>query len=426
MISIRAERLGKCYRSKSRSHQRALRQVIADAMLSPFRLVGGRRPSTDNEDLPRDFWAIRDVSFELSSGDVLGVVGRNGAGKSTLLRLLSFITEPTSGFAEIHGRVGALLEVGTGFHPELTGRDNIFLSGAILGMRRTEIASKLDEIIAFSETGRFVDTPVKFYSSGMYMRLAFAVAAHLEPDILLVDEVLAVGDAAFQKKCLGRMGEVAGSGRTVVFISHNASAVERLCNKVLLLEGGTAAAFGTDVSGLMRRYTVQSEGDGPVTEWINTGDQHSSPGFTPRSMCLTARDGTRLQMPIQNTEETFLQIQARVDALDPGLVIGYALYTEEGTLLYWSYHTDLEETHWPRVPEKSDFVLRAQLPRRLLNEGTYRVELVVALHFRDFLIHPGSGPAVFLSVLGGLSDSPHWMARRPGILAPVLEWSLVR
>ena len=191
-----------------------------------------------------DLWALKDVSFEVKRGEVVGIIGRNGAGKSTLLKILSRITEPTSGRAEIHGRVGSLLEVGTGFHPELTGRENIFLNGAILGMHRVEIQRRFDEIVAFAEIERFLDTPVKRYSSGMYVRLAFAVAAHLEPEILLVDEVLAVGDAAFQKKCLGKMGDVAKQGRTVLFVSHNMAAVQSLCKIAVLLRGGLIAARG--------------------------------------------------------------------------------------------------------------------------------------------------------------------------------------
>ncbi|HET59761.1 MAG TPA: ABC transporter ATP-binding protein, partial [Chloroflexi bacterium] len=200
-----------------------------------------------------EFWALKDVSFEVKRGEVVGVIGRNGAGKSTLLKILSRITEPTTGHAEIHGRVGSLLEVGTGFHPELTGRENIYLNGAILGMKRTEIARKFDEIVAFSEIEKFLDTPVKRYSSGMYVRLAFAVAAHLEPEILLVDEVLAVGDASFQKKCLGKMGDIAGEGRTVLFVSHNMAAVQSLCSKALLLVHGQIDAIG-DVDSVIQGY----------------------------------------------------------------------------------------------------------------------------------------------------------------------------
>ncbi|MEQ1885612.1 MAG: ABC transporter ATP-binding protein [Bryobacteraceae bacterium] len=244
-IAIRVEGLGKQYRIGKVARYETLRDKLSEGIAAPFRKVGSLLRGGGGESRDSElFWALKDVSFEVPRGSVLGVIGRNGAGKSTLLKLLSRITEPTVGRAEIHGRVGSLLEVGTGFHPELTGRDNIFLNGAILGMKKTEIARKFDEIVAFAEVEKFIDTAVKHYSSGMYMRLAFAVAAHLEPEILIVDEVLAVGDAAFQKKCLGKMDDVAKHGRTVLFVSHNMTAVESLCSKCVLLSQGSVQMIG--------------------------------------------------------------------------------------------------------------------------------------------------------------------------------------
>src|SRR5580704_6050815 len=228
---IHVEGLGKLYRVGERERYFALRDVISRALLAPFRR-NGARASVDY------LWALRDVSLDVKQGEVLGLVGRNGAGKTTLLKLLSRITRPTTGFAEIRGRVGSLLEVGTGFHPELTGHENIYLSGAILGMSRVEIDRKMDAIVAFAEVERFLSSPLKFYSTGMQMRLAFAVAAHLEPEILLVDEVLAVGDLEFQKKCLGKMQEVSRSGRTIVFVSHQMGQMRRLCERVIWIDGG--------------------------------------------------------------------------------------------------------------------------------------------------------------------------------------------
>src|SRR5271163_4827498 len=215
----------------------SLRESIATSIKAPLRLLSSRNRKKDS-DGKSHFWALNDVGFEVERGEVLGLIGSNGAGKSTLLKVLSRITRPTTGRVELYGRVRSLLEVGTGFHPELSGRENVFLNGAILGMKRAETARKFDEIVAFAQVEKFIDTPVKHYSSGMYMRLAFAVAAHLEPKILIVDEVLAVGDADFQKKCLGKMGEVARGGRTVLFVSHNMAAVRNLCSRVLLLVGG--------------------------------------------------------------------------------------------------------------------------------------------------------------------------------------------
>src|SRR2546421_2955217 len=240
---IQVEGLGKCYSLRHNRPERytTLRDVIADKAKRLFRPNGGgSKPQTPGSERPskEDFWALRNFSFDVRQGEVVGIIGRNGAGKSTLLKILSRITEPTEGRVVLGGRVASLLEVGTGFHPELTGRENIFLNGAILGMTRHEIRRKFDEIVAFAEVEKFLDTPVKRYSSGMYVRLAFAVAAHLEPETLIVDEVLAVGDASFQRKCLGKMGEAARGGRTVLFVSHNMAAVKSLCTRAGLLEEG--------------------------------------------------------------------------------------------------------------------------------------------------------------------------------------------
>lgn len=251
-VVIRAVGLGKRYligHQVQAERYKALRDVLARTAKGMARsardMLHGRQLIAGDE--VEEFWALKDVNFEIKRGDIVGVIGRNGAGKSTLLKILSRITEPSIGRVEINGRVASLLEVGTGFHAELSGRENIFLNGAILGMSRAEIKQKFDEIVAFSEVEKFLDTPVKYYSSGMYVRLAFAVAAHLEPEILVVDEVLAVGDAEFQKKCLGKMGEVAGHGRTILFVSHNIGAIKHLCAKGLLLESGRVAADGAIV-----------------------------------------------------------------------------------------------------------------------------------------------------------------------------------
>jgi lipopolysaccharide transport system ATP-binding protein len=273
-VAIRVEGLGKRYRLGQQVGYKTLRETLLTAYHTPTRVIGERllrmrqlpsatrlEPSpmsyeplaTSHE--PNHIWALKDVSFEVNRGEAIGIIGRNGSGKSTLLKILSRITAPTEGRAEIRGRVGSLLEVGTGFHPELTGRENIYLNGAIIGMRKTEIDRRFDEIVSFAEIERFLDTPVKRYSSGMYIRLAFAVAAHLEPEILMVDEVLAVGDAEFQKKCLGKLGSVAESGRTVLFVSHNMSAISALCKKAVLLEAGRVIARD-EVKEVINKYTL--------------------------------------------------------------------------------------------------------------------------------------------------------------------------
>ena len=257
--AIRTEGLGKRYRVGQLQRYKALRDVLTEVISAPFRLALNDRHRGDTGHPGNHFvWALRDVSFEIKPGEAVGIIGRNGSGKSTLLRVLSRITEPTEGLSRVRGRVGSLLEVGTGFHPELTGRENIYLNGSILGMRKRELDGKLDAIVAFAEIEEFIDTPVKFYSSGMYVRLAFAVAAHLEPEILLVDEVLAVGDAAFQKKCLGKMGEVGRHGRTVMFVSHQMNAIRRLCSRVLWLETGRVKMFDSTVKVVSAYETALS------------------------------------------------------------------------------------------------------------------------------------------------------------------------
>jgi lipopolysaccharide transport system ATP-binding protein len=250
-VAVRIENLSKQYRiGGPQARYKTIRETLMDMVAAPARRLHRLgRPAPPEETI----WALKDVSFEIERGEVVGIIGRNGAGKTTLLKILSRITEPTTGYAEIKGRVGSLLEVGTGFHPELTGRENIYLNGAILGMRRAEIDRKFDEIVAFSEIEKFLDTPVKRYSSGMYVRLAFSVAAHLEPEILLVDEVLAVGDAAFQKKCLGKMGDVASKGRTVLFVSHNMAAISALCPRSVLLEEGRLV-YDHDTHEVIEQY----------------------------------------------------------------------------------------------------------------------------------------------------------------------------
>jgi lipopolysaccharide transport system ATP-binding protein len=273
-IAIRAENLSKIYKiGEYQGNHKNLREAIINTLSIPF--LQRRRNAQSSTLNPQSdtIWALKDVSFEVKRGEVVGIIGRNGAGKTTLLKVLSRITEPTEGWAEIRGRVGSLLEVGTGFHPELTGRENIFLNGAILGMVKAEINHKFDEIVAFAEIEKFIDTPVKRYSSGMYVRLAFAVAAHLEPEILVVDEVLAVGDVAFQKKCLGKMGDVSKEGRTVLFVSHNMGAVQRLCERAIVLDQGYIVREGP-ANACVRAYLEsninQGQGLADLSKLVNT------------------------------------------------------------------------------------------------------------------------------------------------------------
>ncbi|NTV55784.1 MAG: ABC transporter ATP-binding protein [Deltaproteobacteria bacterium] len=442
-IVIKVENLSKQYRIGAREGYRTFRETLVDAAKAPFvRLRGalskeqrtenssdsmlsapGSKRSSRGDDL---IWALKDVSFEVKQGEVVGIIGRNGAGKSTLLKILSRITEPTEGRVELRGRVGSLLEIGTGFHPELTGHENIYLYGAILGMDRWEVTRKFDEIVAFAELEKFIDTPVKKYSSGMYMRLAFAVAAHLEPEILLVDEVLAVGDAAFQKKCLGKMGDVAGQGRTVLFVSHQMNAVEQLCSKALLLVNGKNKQTNSNVKALIREYLLSLETDVQANEWANHGNQFENDWFRPLRFFISDASGNKKSMPASNDSDIWINLEGEVQEIEVALTVGFAVYSESGSLIFWSYQTDGGESHWPKM-HKGVNLLMGKIPRRFLNEGTYRIELIGGLHFRQWLFEPGkNAPFFYLTIQGGLSDSPHWMGKRPGLLAPVLEWVMVR
>jgi lipopolysaccharide transport system ATP-binding protein len=422
MIALRVENLSKSYRLGRRANDGGAGYLTLreELVRFPKRLLGSlARAGSGNGTREEEFYALRDVNFEVQQGEVLGVIGRNGAGKSTLLKILSRITEPTAGRVEIHGRVASLLEVGTGFHPELTGRENIFLNGAILGMRRTEIKAKFDEIVAFAEVEKFLDTPVKRYSSGMYVRLAFAVAAHLEPEILIVDEVLAVGDAEFQKKCLGKMQDVSKKqGRTVLFVSHQMNAVQTLCNRCLLLMGGQLHANGnpsTVIGGYLRASSA-------VSKWRNTARDYTNPYFVPTAFSLVDQDLQQLQRAARADEAVGVLLEGQATILDSALVIGFAVYTVEGALLYWSVQTDTPHEDWPEIRPGPNRMV-CWLPQHMLNEGEYRVELIVSLHCRAWICQPGvNAPALHLELRGGLSQSPHWMAARPGLLGPILPF----
>lgn len=298
-LALHIDGLGKQYRiGKREAAYRTFREVLSEALGTPFRRAVGllRGNAAAAADLSETLWALREVSFSVEKGEVVGIIGRNGAGKSTLLKILASITEPSEGEVRVYGRVGALLEVGTGFHPELTGRENIYLNGAILGMTRAEIRRKFDQIVAFAEVEPFIDTPVKHYSSGMGLRLGFAVAAHLEPEILIVDEVLAVGDAAFQQKCLGKMSEVAGEGRTVLFVSHNLAAVQGLCKRGIVLEQGRLTFDGA-VEAALERYLMQgslaAHGEVPLVPHPNRRAD-----ATPILQSVRLTDGAGIAKPI--------------------------------------------------------------------------------------------------------------------------------
>jgi lipopolysaccharide transport system ATP-binding protein len=350
-FAIRVEGLGKRYRIGERERYRALRDTLADAIKAPLRrLQSGAESKVDNT-----IWALRDVSLEVAPGEVFGVIGHNGAGKSTLLKILSRITEPTEGRAELRGRVGSLLEVGTGFHPELTGRENIYLNGAILGMQRAEIARRFDEMVAFAEVERFIDTPVKRYSSGMYLRLAFAVAAHLEPEILLVDEVLAVGDAAFQKKCLGRISDVAREGRTVLFVSHNLPSIEKLCQRVVVIDGGRVVMQGDPVACIAAYLGARTEPKPAVDlAAVPRLDRRLVPVYT--SLDLQDGGGTPISaVGCGEPLEFHLRYSAPAEIANPsfGIVISNAM----GTPLFF-LQTRSQLGLWDKAPAEGRVICR--------------------------------------------------------------------
>ncbi|MBP2685780.1 MAG: transporter related [Deltaproteobacteria bacterium] len=316
------------------------------------------------------FWALQDVSFEVAPGEVVGIIGRNGAGKSTLLKILSRITEPTTGRAELFGRVSSLLEVGTGFHPELSGRENVFLNGALLGMSRREIADKFDEIVAFSEIERFIDTPVKRYSSGMYVRLAFAVAAHLEPEILIVDEVLAVGDASFQKKCLGKMEDVGREGRTILFVSHNLGAIKALCARAIVLQNGELL-FDGDVFGAVSKYAGKQDIDIDRVRW----DPSNGPA-TPSARMIEVgilNDGKRVGTDI-STEQP-IQIYVTFRVIKEGRIgTTVLLHNSDGALVFISISN--HEPNWHgKIRPKGIYRNVCEIPSNFLSEGQYSVSI---------------------------------------------------
>ncbi|HEY8164293.1 MAG TPA: ABC transporter ATP-binding protein [Gemmatimonadaceae bacterium] len=328
-VAILCSHIGKQYRIGERESYGSLREAITNRVTSPFRRLGSPRRE------PEMFWALSDVSLEVKHGEVIGIIGRNGAGKSTMLKILARITKPTTGTAMIHGRIGSLLEIGTGFHPELTGRENIFLNAAILGMRKAEVERKFDEIVAFAEVERFIDTPVKRYSSGMYVRLAFAVAAHLEPEILLIDEVLAVGDAAFQKKCLGKMRDAAGHGRTILFVSHNLGAIQNLCDRGVVLDHGQAAFQGTadEAVGYYHRAILDSDGRGGSMEPHVLFDESARDGQEEITVTrIEIRDLDGAPLPLVSTwDDVAIRITVRSRTrIERGSVV-LQLMTAEGT-----------------------------------------------------------------------------------------------
>lgn len=424
---IQVENLGKKYiiGHQKQQHYSSFRDVLSDGAKSIHKKLFSSLIKTNDDPSHEEFWALKDVSFEIKQGDRVGIIGRNGAGKSTLLKILSRITEPTQGRVKIKGRVASLLEVGTGFHGDLTGRENIYLNGAILGMSREEIKRKFDEIVAFAEVEKFLDTPVKRYSSGMYVRLAFAVAAHLEPEILVVDEVLAVGDIEFQKKCLGKMQDVGKEGRTVIFVSHQMSAIEQLCTHGLLLNKGSVVGYSDNIHTTINKYLHKLADDTEHTEWANkTGREFYSAWFTPLRFSLSDTYGNTLKNPVRNDQDIWVEIEALIETNDAGLKFGYILYDDNNRALFCSQQTDTSPDKWPRLNEEIQ-TIRSKMPKRLLSEGTYRLEMIGSLHGRTWIFKPGDKvPTITMTIEGGISDSPYGVEKYQCLLTPILDWEL--
>lgn len=406
-ITIRATALGKSYRlDQAFDRHRTLRDTLADAAR---RFTQPRTPA-------ETFWALQDVSFEVRAGEAVGLIGRNGSGKSTLLKILSRVTAPTAGRAELRGRVGSLLEVGTGFHPELTGRDNVFLNGAVLGMRRSEIMRNFDAIVAFAEVEHFIDTPVKRYSSGMYLRLAFAVAAHLEPEILFVDEVLAVGDAEFQKKCLGKMGEVARHGRTVVFVSHNMAAIQGLCERAIWLDSGRLVQEGSSRAVVSAYLRTAHEKLG-FRAWDDPADAPGNDKVRMRRIAVVREDGGDGSIDIH----TPFRVEIEYWNLVPNakLNLSLHLFNEHNVIVFNA--VPVAETTWQgRAFPAGLFRDVCHIPGDLLNDGTYWIELLVV--HDDTRVVFQDDEAIVFTVEDTLAGRGSWHGRWAGAVRPRLAW----
>jgi lipopolysaccharide transport system ATP-binding protein len=421
---IKLDGISKRYRIGAKQEKyKTLRDTLADMCLAPVRRFSSATKyqhslSNSNDDT---IWALKDLSLEVGQGEVVGIIGHNGAGKSTLLKILSRITEPTQGIAEIRGRVSSLLEVGTGFHPELTGRENIYLNAAILGMKRAEIARKFDEIVTFAEVERFVDTPVKRYSSGMQLRLAFAVAAHLEPDILIIDEVLAVGDARFQKKCLNKMQDVGLHGRTILFVSHNMPAVTRLCERSILLEHGTLLRDGPSHQ-VISAYLNSGRGTMAEREWCSEAQAPGRDIARLRAVRVRTEDGkvaeaVDIRRPVG--------IEMEYDVLKSGYVLlpHYQFYNDDGICSFISFDLD---PAWRRRPRPAGrYSSTAWIPGNLLAEGMVFVEpwlITMDPIVVQFRVSDAVGFQVVDS-LDGDSARGDYAESMPGVVRPLLKWT---
>jgi lipopolysaccharide transport system ATP-binding protein len=419
-LAIRVSGLSKKYKIGKPERYKTLRDTLANSVTTPIHIVsnlmnGSKRIINNGSD--NTIWALKDVSFEVRQGEVIGIIGRNGAGKSTLLKILSQITEPTDGQVEIHGRVGSLLEIGTGFHPELTGRENVYLYGAILGMKKIVIDRKFDEIVAFTEIEKFVDTPVKHFSSGMYMRLAFSVAAHLEPEILLVDEVLAVGDFDFQKKCLGKMENVANDGRTVLFVSHNLGAITNLCTRALLMDCGYIVHDSTPTDAVSKYLnTKTSNSEGQIYLKNNSKDAYFA------NVSIQNSDGhptTKLSV----TSSFKLIFEYKVLRPINGLEVGFELHDRYGSLVFFSEASKNNPALNESRHDAGTYVARIQIPPSFIAPGNYTIS--ISLHRPNIEVFDHRDNVIGFDIVETGSGAYRYK-RNVGSVLVDFEWELER
>jgi lipopolysaccharide transport system ATP-binding protein len=422
--AISVKNLGKRYQigaAESKFRYNMLRDVIMDTVYAPVRIAKALVGKSERRSNQNFVWALDDVSFDLEEGKVLGIVGRNGAGKSTLLKILSRVTEPTTGTVTVRGRVGSLLEVGTGFHPELSGRENIYMNGAILGMKRAEIDKKFDEMVDFSEVGQFIDTPVKRYSSGMYLRLAFAVAAHLEPEILVVDEVLAVGDAEFQRKCLGKMNDVAQQGRTVLFVSHNMSAILRLTEEAIVLKKGQLIKRAPTAEAV-DFYLSSGQAESGQRVWEADDVPAASEPFRPVSIRLKDRSG-KVVDTIRSTEPLTVEWEYQINAPITGLRVGVYLSTMRGEYVFTAFDTD-DAGQYEQFGSRQAgrYISRCEIPADFFNEGRYSL----GVNASSFGVKRYFMDENALSFNVDISGAPgmQWAEVRQGPVRPRLNWKI--
>lgn len=404
---------------ESRERYTALRDVVTKKARKIFSFSGAFKTAPVSKE---EFWALKDVSFDIMPGERVGIVGRNGAGKSTLLKIISRITEPTEGQIRLKGRVASLLEVGTGFHPELTGRENIFLNGAILGMSAAEIRSKFDEIVDFAEVEQFLDTPVKRYSSGMYVRLAFAVAAHLEPEILLVDEVLAVGDAKFQKKCLEKMEDVStNQGRTVLFVSHNTNMLSSLCVTGILMEKGRMIEKNS-ITRILDRYLNENSAVQTFQKGDEAGVVYKCNYFQLTTFMLLDESGNALDRMVdaRTIKNVVLLLEGIIEQEDEKLCLGFDCTNEKGEVIFYNFHTDQSPQNWP-VLKNGNFSLKMLIDIDYLNEGSYTISFISAIHGEKMITTSQNGISVGFEKVGNSSLSPYWQGKKNTVIAPVVK-----